>query len=472
MGSTSVSVTRYAEIAGQPHDLKAGLEFETTATTDRLGYNGGMFVVPGPIPGLRFLTIWDGETDETSSRRGTAYVRDRWSVHDRVTLNLGLRLDINRASVPLQGTIFATNPVSPRAGVAWALTADHATVMRAHVGRYHDSILTATIKELDTTDQNTQIIEAELPNGQRFEVGRMPPAAVNTTVDDGIRHSYVDQYVIGIERELIPRVSMQIQYVRRDFEQFMGVIDTNTAWTPRQVRDPGPDGILDTGDDGALITTFRPSTEFGERQFLYTNPPGAFRRYDAIQLIGTKRYSENWQLQASYTWSRSEVTVSNDQGTNAGRHELSSVPIDGGFSSPNGAINAEGGALWTISELKVLGTYRVPAWGGVSVSGIYRYHSGQRWERYFLTDDSLPFRVRAEPRGARRLPNIASLDLRVEKTFDVIGTSGAIGLFVDVFNLTNEGTAMQVRSDSGPTFGAPIAWTNPRTVRAGLRHTF
>ena len=154
--------------------------------------------------------LWDGEVDEATSRRGTVYARDQWSVHERVTLNLGVRLDVNRASVPVNGTIFSTNPVSPRAGVAWAVTADRATVVRAHYGRYHDSILTQKISDLDVSDQSPFRIALVLPDGQLFEVVRVLDAA-NTTVDDGIRQSYVDQYVIGVEREVGPNFSAQVQ---------------------------------------------------------------------------------------------------------------------------------------------------------------------------------------------------------------------------------------------------------------------
>ena len=477
----AVSLTRYTVLAGQPHDLKAGLEFEATSSTDRQGTPGGMFFLEQRI---RVARIWDGEVDEATSRRGTAYVRDQWSVGDRVTLDLGVRLDINRASVPVQGAIFSTNPVSPRAGVAWAVTGDYDTVIRAHYGRYHDSILTRQVSDLDTSDQNPTILAFERPDGpsceafglvarldgQLCEFVRIPPEAVNTTIDEGIQHSYVNQYVVGIEREVVPDVSVQIQYVRRNFERFMGSIGTNTVWTPQEVLDPGPDGSPDTEDDGGPVVIFRGSTE-GERRFLYTNPEGAFRRYDAIQLIGTKRYSDNWQMQASYTWSRSRATVGNAERTNAGLKDLSGSRAGlepTVFSDQNGLINAEGTAPLDVSELKILGTYRVPAWGGFNVSGVYRYHSGGTWARTFLTPDFFP--VRAEPRGSRRLPPIASLDLRVEKTLD--GFGGRLGLFVDAFNVTNEGTATHVNSQSGPGFGESIAWTDPRTIRAGLRYQF
>ena len=128
-------------------------------------------------------------------------------------------------------------------------------------------------------------------------------------------------------------------------------------------------------------------------------------------------------------------------------------PLEG--PSPNGTINAEGDPPFAVSELKVLGTYRVPVWGGFNVSGIYRYHSGRTWERQFRTADS--FTIRAEPRGSRRLAAIASLDLRAEKTWRGFNGSGMIGFYVDVFNLTNEGTATDVLAGSGEGFGEPLA---------------
>ena len=468
-GDVSIGLTRYMSVFGQPHDLKFGVEYETTTSTDTAGLAGGQFIFAQdgePVGG----TLWDGDVDEATSRRGTAYVRDRWSFNDRVTLNLGVRLDLNRASVPVRGTIFSTNPVSPRAGVAWAVTADHATVVRAHYGRYYDSILTRRIADMDTSNQNPVISFKLLPSGDFLEIARRLDAE-NTTIDDGLRHSYVDQYVVGIERELVADVSVQAQYVRRNFDQFMGVINTNTTWTARQVRDKGPDGRPGTADDGEMFTVFRPSNR-GEESYLYTNPEGAFRRYDAIQLIGTKRYAHNWQMQASYTWSRSEATVGNLFGTNAGLKDLKDLSgglFPGVFSSPNGAINAEGVAPLDVSELKILGTYRVPVWGGFNVSGVYRYHSGNTWARFFRSGG---FSIRAEPRGSRRLPSIASLDLRVEKTWGGLGARGTFGLFVDLFNVTNEGAATSVLSESGPSLGEPLSWTDPRTIRAGLRYVF
>jgi hypothetical protein len=47
-----------------------------------------------------------------------------------------------------------------------------------------------------------------------------------------------------------------------------------------------------------------------------------------------------------------------------------------------------------------------------------------------------------------------------------------LGLYLDVFNLTNTGVATRTVQRSGPAFGTPAAWTDPRLFRAGARLTF
>jgi hypothetical protein len=59
----------------------------------------------------------------------------------------------------------------------------------------------------------------------------------------------------------------------------------------------------------------------------------------------------------------------------------------------------------------------------------------------------------------------------VEKTFRTGGAS-ALGVYVDLFNLNNQGVAQAVNTSSGPNFGLPTTWSAPRTVRVGMRMIF
>jgi hypothetical protein len=58
----------------------------------------------------------------------------------------------------------------------------------------------------------------------------------------------------------------------------------------------------------------------------------------------------------------------------------------------------------------------------------------------------------------------------VEKTVR-LGTS-TLGGYLDVFNLINQGVPLGVSALSGSSLGTPLAWNDPRTLRAGVRVTF
>ena len=64
------------------------------------------------------------------------------------------------------------------------------------------------------------------------------------------------------------------------------------------------------------------------------------------------------------------------------------------------------------------------------------------------------------------------LDLRVEKTWKLWSDQSRFGAFVDVFNVTNQRVALRIANFSGPNFGVPNQWLDPRTVRAGVRVMF
>ena len=263
---------------------------------------------------------------------------------------------------------------------------------------------------------------------------------------------------------------MRVQYIRRNFKDALGYVNTGAPWTPVTAIDPGPDGVLGTRDDGGPLTVYhddRPQEQF----LLLTNPRDAWRSYNAVQMMGTRRYAKGWQLQASYTWSRSRGSYDNGFSSNAANGELS---LNGIGANPNWTIFRTGRTSEDRThDVKVLGIYTLPYWGGIRVCGIYRYVSGTPWGRVIPFDPltnlccSGPL---VEPKDAHELDATNTIDLRVEKTFPVGSTK--FGIYGDVFNLTNQGIATSINQGSGPNFGVPFGWSDPRTLRVGLRVRF
>jgi hypothetical protein len=473
---TAATLTHYADrFAGKAHEFKFGLEFERSKIRNEFGYPGGRYYYDyGGDPYLAIL--WDGYITDATAQRTSLYAQDAWTVNDRLTVNAGLRLDINRGSVPA-GTVLKNHALAPRVGLAFDVAGDHRTVARAHYGRYFDSLFGGQFEFMDLSQQHTKITAEVLAPNRFLELDRSDPAN-NVGIDPNIRQSYIDQFLFGLERELVPNVSATVQYIRRNFRDFMGFIDTGSIYNRVQRPDPGADGRAGTADDGTISVFDK--TNPGHEFLLFTNPANAFRDYDGFQLIGTKRFASNWQAQVSYTWSHARGTVDNRTGTNSGGGGNQGLGQTGGFTNPNHNINIQGDMRFDPTHaLKIDGTYRVPVFGGFNVSGVYRYTTGLAWGRVAtirgLTQGSES--VRIEPIGTRRTDAVSIIDFRAEKTFPLGSSARQVGIYLDLFNLNNQGVVDNtsrtgVIESSGSSFGNPNVWVSPRLARLGFRLTF
>jgi hypothetical protein len=75
------------------------------------------------------------------------------------------------------------------------------------------------------------------------------------------------------------------------------------------------------------------------------------------------------------------------------------------------------------------------------------------------------------PRGSYRLPSQNTLDLRIEKQFEML--NGQFGIAADIFNVFNAGTVNAVQASWGyDDHGEPTSFVEPRVIRLGLRNTF
>src|SRR5262249_16746209 len=155
-------------------------------------------------------------------------------------------------------------------------------------------------------NEQPTIVAKVLGPGQFQEVtrfGGLGSAGIGQLgIDPRVKHSYAEEYLVGIEREVLARLSVKVEYIRRNFKDALGYVKTGIAWTPVRATDPGLDGVADTSDDGSALTVYY-NDRLNEQFLLLTNPPNAWRTYNGLQLIGTRRYANGWQIQASYTWS-------------------------------------------------------------------------------------------------------------------------------------------------------------------------
>ena len=126
-----------------------------------------------------------------------------------------------------------------------------------------------------------------------------------------------------------------------------------------------------------------------------------------------------------------------------------------------------------------MGRTALPAFGGFNLSAVYRYTTGLAYGRTAtirgLTQGSET--VRVATRGTFRTDPVNNVDFRVEKTFPIGSSSRQAGVYLDIFNLNNQGVVDQTSSTgiietSGSWLGNPNRWISPRLARLGFRFTW
>ena len=452
---------------GARHEVKFGTQIERAREQTTGGYPGGRaYLDLGSTPSQ--VLLMDESVRRGDTARMTLYLQDRLRLGPRVTLSPGLRIDRFHWSTAETRGVLTTSPVSPRIGIAWDVRANHRTVLRAHYGRYTDPAFAQPVLLSDYARVSVQIVARVVAPEVFEEIERQDFRG--RRIDPDIRHSYVDQFVGGVEHQLGDRLAVSGQYIHREFEAFSAYVTDNLSWLPVERRDTGPDGLPDTADDGALFTVYS-RVVTGPATSVYTNLDNAWRRYRSGQVVVRTTAVGPWQVQASYTRSQTRGTLTTGLHANAG------VRFLGATTNPNRLINGDTLGFDPTNEAKVLAHWSPPRYGGWVVSGVYRYLTGGAWGRAFLATGLAQGgeMIRVEPRGTRRLPAINQLDLHIEKTFRL--RSRVLSGYADVFNVSNQGVADSewpdpVNSNSGPNLGVPFLWRQPRQVRVGLQLTF
>ena len=409
----------------------------------------------------------------------SAFVTDAWTLGDRVTMNLGMRVDRYKSHVPEQRqlaftngpfsvpeatfpaqTFFTWTSVVPRVGLTYNIDGKGRTVAKVNYGLFkHNPGPGIAASGNPNQAAKTVTYEWTDRNGNRVwdsgEEGALVATALagTITVDPTISQPYTHEASAFVERQLLADLGIRagVVYKTEDDDWFtMQPGRPFDAYTvPFTITDPGPDGTAGTGDE--TVRTF-----YGlDRTRLAALPANnvimnanAFGRHTTAELALTKRFSNRWSVQGGFghTWSRGQ--------------SVRRTPND---------PSEEDSTRWSF---KASGTYQAP-WS-IRITPAFRHQSGANFGRTLSvtapasTGALYSATVRIEPLNANRQDNINVLDIRMEKSLRLAERTRA-RLFLDLFNLANSAAAETIVTGTGARFHYPTAILGPRTARIGFR---
>ena len=462
-----------------------------------------------PVTGLGYQLVTDAGgiplyinhredyEEKENVRRIGGFIQDSWSPTERLYLNLGLRFDHQEGIIPVQGAerggvvyqgvtydpqvteLFKPiiwNNFSPRIGLVYALTSDNKTALKASYSRYQAAVITQWFR-----NQNPNLAinwRQDLnPDGTVTGDPYRFSSSIASTIDPDLKTPYIDEFIVGIEREIAKDIKLSVRYIRKNDRQIVEDIDIN-ALDPEALKN-GELSWLNyqayTAVDpynGQTVTFYGVIDRTIPRTWYVTSPPQATRNFDSVEVVLDKRYSNGWQLNASYVYAYSKGLFGTSSGDAGSSTSL--------FDNPNAHINADGidGNI-PPHQFKLQSYLRGP-WG-INISGYFFYFAGRAYTRTIQSRNlglSLPqgnVSIRAEEKGSRNLPALKILDLRFEKSFNLSGI-GRLAFNFDVFNVFNSNTATGRESlSSNPlfvTFEEATGIYSPRSVRFGVKFEF
>lgn len=458
----NASVTHHADEFMGSHDFKFGAEFIHVTQRDRYGYSNGGFY--GDWYGEPYLFYeYEGYDIEANLNTVSAFVQDTWSVNDRLTINPGVRMDISRGSVKdVAGTQYKTKPaIAPRIGFTFDVLGDHSTALKAHWGRYYESAYISTFSKLSNSMSDYNIYWYD---GSDYVLDlHIPAGASQYRIDPDLKQAYMDQWTVGIERQLMKDLSLGLTYINRRNHNQISPVDTGGEYIQRQFVDD---------ITGQTFTVWDQANDRADSLFYITNPKlGDFpiiqftpkRKYDAIEVLLNKRFSNKWQLMASYVYSKARGNFNNVSSTGAGRSSM--------YRFPNNQINSDGKLTTDPTHmLKIQGTVILPFEINFNVN--FQLITGNTYTKQLRLPSSVDSNrtyIFVEPRGSNRYPTSKNLDLRLEKTFKL--GERKLGILLDVFNVFNQGIVNEYETVA-TNFEDILGIVSPRAFRAGLRFWF
>lgn len=485
---TNASVTHYAEdfLMGT-HEFKFGAEFERSMARSQYGFTGTGGALGDHVNYYDYYSYgysgpylayqYSGYDTNTRYTRLETFVQDSWQIGKRLNLSLGLRYSMNWGDVKgISGTVFKSNRLAPRLGFTFDVLGDKTTVLKAHYGHFSEAMLTVYHDKMNPTANFGDYVGYYWDLGDEEWVEMFRDVRQPYTMDPNIKHPYMAQFTVSLERELFKDTSLSLTYIDRKWNNLIGHYDTNGEYTQESYYSSALDQDFtvyerteDTlGISNYFITNLRKDTAYPN---ILLDP---YRKFRGVEVLFNKRFSNRWQMLASYVYGRATGTMDNGFADDIG--------YGGSIYDPNFWINAEGNLTNDPTHMiKIQGTYVLPF--DINFNVYFRGITGDAWTTRVRTSRFNQGRITffAEERGANHYPMVKNLDLRLEKIF-TIAKKYRLGVMADVFNVFNDDTITSWgtrigydwnEGDYSSTDGHELySIVRPRQARVGLRLIF
>ena len=460
--------------------------------------------------GLNGLTADEAGLFNEAQKELAFFVQDQWYVTPTLTLTAGVRyerldnpntpiLDVNKVLAP--GAKFvqpdaqipdANDQWSPRISLAWSPEKNSKSVVRLSLGRFWSRTPELLFSQLYTSNgiRGTQyVVNANatgstggLPApgwGAAFDptktqqLANLPPGTVLPApgvfgITSNFKNPHTDKITIGAEREFLG-IAWGLDMTYAKGYNLERNNDANLAAAPAAncpTLDPNA-GVPCYGLSPSSNSSNRINPNYG-RVTVYTSD--ARSEYTAATVSFRKNFAGGFRFFGSLTRAADYDTDSNERNFagfflwDVNNPELNFGPSDRDIAwraAANASYDRNFGSINTFSSI------------------LFNYQTGRPYSAFTgldnnkdgFTSDRATVGGAVSARNQFRQPDFYTVDLRFGAGFKV--GPGTLGIFVDIFNLTNTGNRFTSLTTFNATFGQNNGFTTtPRTLQFSGRYDF
>ena len=502
------------------HDMKFGAEYERAKekaiTQDNL--NGTFAFRTNSFDANNFSTYPERLTIRVPGQSllrlkvtyASLFGQDKWTINNHATVSFGLRYDLEKipfaeADSPLfangQKYPYDKNNWSPRVGLTYQLPTSKTTVLRGGVGRFYDKTHLELVQGVETAGIFAYSFTASFPATAADPgpaAGRRPtdPMLANGPVvnrallaslfpsgsklrntgtinldDPGRVVAHTDQVSFGVQREITPNMSVNVDYVHARSEDLLMNLDLNP---------------------GTRANTAR-TTPVVRTNPIYPSSSSALERvnaghstYNAVEFQLDHHLGQTYQYRVSYTYSKARGNTSGSGVAATNFQKLTNPNLD----LNEGPTNFDNPHNFVFS-----GSWSVPRTGGLTLGMVTRYLSGDPFtiqdQNFDLDQNGIlfdplpagkytgsgrnPYTVfNKGGRNGARGPDYFTMDVRAGYRLPVV--VARMEVFGEIFNLTDRTNfatpSGDRRSSTFLQLTALRAGGVPRTGQIGVKITY